>query len=135
MHIFRPHMQVAAKVMDLQLERQNLVMGNLANITTPRYRPRSIEFEKELQQALNQDMRGRMTKTEKNHMPATFDPQGYDANAEQEFQPRYIYGEDRVDLDKEMAVMSKNSMQYNALTTIMQKHFMGVNKVISEGGK
>lgn len=135
MNLMRPHMQVVAKVMDLQLERQNLVMGNLSNITTPRYRPRSIEFEKELQQALNQDMRGRMTKTEQGHMPSQFDAETYKGEAEQEFQPRYIYGEDRVDLDKEMAVMSKNSMQYNALTTIMQKNFMGLNKIISEGGR
>ncbi len=135
MKLMRPHMQVAAKVMDLQLERQNLVMGNLSNITTPRYRPRSIEFEKELQQALNLDMRGRMTKTEQGHMPAQFDPEGYDGKVMQDFQPRYIYGEDRVDLDREMAVMSKNSMQYNALTTVMQRHFTGVSKIISEGGK
>jgi len=135
MRLMQPHMQVTSKVLDLQLERQNLVMANLSNITTPRYRPRKIEFEKELQQALDQDARGRMTKTEQNHLPSQFDAETYEGKAMQEFQPRYVYGEDRVELDKEMAVMNKNAMQYNALTTIMQKNFMSLNKAVSEGGK
>lgn len=135
MKLTRQHIELTAKVMDLQLERQNLVMANLANIATPNYRPREIAFEKELQRALNQDAHGRMTRTDQGHMPAVFDPNSFEGHAGKVFKPRYVYGEDSVNLDKEMASMSKNTLQYNTLTTIMQRHFTGVNKVITEGSK
>ena len=44
-----------------------------------------------------------------------------------------VKGEDSVDLDKEMAKLSKNTLMYNALTTIIKKNFEGMTKVISEG--
>ena len=124
------------KVMDLRLERQNLVMSNLANINIPGYKARSLEFEKELQNAVGSpDMKANMTRTASGHVPGNYDPETYQENVLKEFKPRTIYGADAVDMDKEMATMGKNSLMYNALTTIMQKNFDGIKTAISEGGK
>jgi len=133
--IFEPHLQLSAKVMDLRLERQNIVMGNLANISTPRYRPRRMEFEHELQSALDLDARGKLTRTNANHMPSEFHSDTFEGKALEEFKPRVVYGEDRVNLDKEMSIMQKNILQYKTLGTIMQSGFRGINKVIAEGAK
>lgn len=133
--IFEPHLQLTGKVMDLRLDRQNLVMGNLANISTPRYKPRRMEFEKELQSALGLDERGKMTRTSGEHLPAAFEAGTFKGQALEEFKPRYTYGQDPVDLDKEMAILQKNTLLYNTLATVMQTGFSGLNKVISEGGK
>ncbi|EPR44301.1 flagellar basal-body rod protein FlgB [Desulfovibrio sp. X2] len=135
MELMERYMNVSAKVMDLQLDRQNLVTSNLANIETPRYRPRRIEFEKELQQALNQDMRGRLTRTSPEHMPAAFAPGTFDRPVGEEFQPRYVYGEDRVDLDKEMTILNKNQLEYNTLTTVVQHSFQELSKIVTEGSR
>lgn len=132
--LFGSHINVTAKVMDLQLERQNLVTGNIANVNTPQYRTRRLEFEEKLQNALNQDARGKMTRTNKGHMPAAFDPDGFQGDGIKNFKAREIYGEDQVDLDKEMAAMAKNTMQYNALTMVIKKNFQGMQKVIQQGG-
>jgi len=121
--------------MDLQLERQNLVTGNISNINTPGYRARRLEFEDTLQKAMNQDARGIMTRTQKDHMPAAFSPDGFQGDLIKNFKAREIYGEDSVDLDKEMTAMAKNTMRYNALTMVIKKNFMGMTKVIQEGGK
>jgi len=134
--IYGPNADLIGKVMDLRLERQNLVMSNLANINIPGYKARSLEFEKELQNAVGTaDIRGTMTRTNGKHVPAGFDPNGFEGNVAKEFKPRTIYGADAVDMDKEMSTMAKNSLMYNALTTVMKSNFDSISKIIVEGGK
>ena len=106
--LFEKHIHLTAKVMNLQVERQNVVTGNISNINTPQYRARRLEFEKTLQGALNQDARGKMTRTQKSHMPVAFNPDGFQANEFKAFKAREIYGQDSVDLDKEMTIMAKD---------------------------
>lgn len=133
--LFESHILLTGKVLDMRLARQNVVMSNLANITTPKYKARRLEFEQDLQAALNRDARGKMTRTEGDHMPSVFDAEGFGPDLIKGFKHRVIHGEDNVDLDKEMAVMAKNTMMYNALSTVLQKNFDGLNSVISEGAK
>lgn len=131
--LFRPHLELAAKVMDLQLERQNIISANLANQNTPRYKPRRIEYEQELQKAMGLDARGKMTKTSEGHMPSVFDAKGFQGDFGEEFKPRYVYGEDTVNMDKEVSLLTKNQLQYQTLATVMKKSYSGMSKIISEG--
>ncbi|WP_319468486.1 flagellar basal body rod protein FlgB [uncultured Pseudodesulfovibrio sp.] len=133
--LFGSHINLTAKVLDMRLERQNIVMGNIVNVNTPEYKAQRLEFEQRLQSALNQDARGKMTRTQKGHMPAVFDPEGFQGRGVEKFEARHVYGEDSVDLDKEMTIMTKNGMMYNALTSVIKKNFQGMQKVIMEGGK
>ena len=133
--IFGSHINLTAKVLDLRLERQNLVMGNISNVNTPEYKARRLEFEDKLQSALNQDARGKMTRTQKSHMPVVFSADGFQGDGIKDFKARHVYGEDSVDLDKEMTVLTKNGMMYNALASIIKKNFEGVQRVIQDGGK
>jgi len=133
--LFGRHIQLTGKVMDLRLQRQNIVTGNIANINTPGYKARTIEFEDKLQKALNQDGMGKMTRTSKSHLPSTFSPDGFSGDGLKDFKPREIYGQDSVDLDKEMATNAKNTMMYNALAMIIKKNFTGMGKVIMDGAK
>lgn len=133
--LFGSHINITAKVLDLRLERQNVVTGNIANQNTPNYKVRRLEFEDKLQKALNLDQRGKMTRTEKDHLPATFHANKFQGDGEKEFDPHYVYGEDPVDIDKEMAVLSKNAMMYQALTQVIKKNFSGMEKIIQAGGR
>jgi flagellar basal-body rod protein FlgB len=133
--LFEGHTQLVAKVMDMQLQRQNVTMSNLANVKTPGYRPRTLEFEQELQAALNTDARGKLTRTNEKHLPAAFDPRSFGPEWEKAFKPRIIHGEDRVDLDKEMARMTKTQLQYSALSSVLKSSFEGLRTVIQEGQK
>jgi len=133
--IFGSHIGLTAKVMDLRLERQNLVMGNISNVNTPEYKARRLEFEGKLQSALNQNAHGKMTRTEKNHLPSTFSAAGFQGEGLKDFKPRHVYGEDSVDLDKEMTVMTKNGMMYNALASVIKKNFQGLQRTIQAGAK
>jgi flagellar basal-body rod protein FlgB len=133
--LFEPHMSLCSKVMDLRLKRQNLVIGNITNANTPGYKPRRLDFEAKLQASLDLDAKGTMQRTESGHMPSTFEADGFSPDFEKEFKPRTEHGQDSVDLDKEMAIMSKNSLSYDVLTTIVREGFKGVNKVITQTSK
>ena len=44
--LFETHLNLVGRVMDMQLQRQNVVMSNVANVKTPGYKPLELEFEK-----------------------------------------------------------------------------------------
>ena len=131
--LFSQPMNLVGKVLDLQLQRQNVIAGNIANVETPNYKPRELSFEKELQSALGLDARGEMTRTESSHMPTAFRPDSFGPEWDLAVKPRVVHGEDRVNIDKEMAKHAKNQLQYTALTQVMTKSFEGLNTIIQEG--
>jgi flagellar basal-body rod protein FlgB len=121
--------------MDFRLQRQNVVASNLANINTKDFKPMRLEFEKQIQDALATQSGKHMSTTQPEHMPAKFDAQSSQAEVMDQIRPRKVQGADTVDLDREMAVMAKNTLSYKALATILQKNFEGLKTAISEGGK
>lgn len=123
------------RVLDMQLQRQNVISSNMANVKTPGYTTRTLSFEDELQAALALDVKGKMARTDKKHMPAVFDPEGFGPEWEKAFRPRIVHGEDRVDLDKEMAVMAKTNLHYSALASAIRSRFEGLKQIITEGQK
>lgn len=133
--MFEGDVGLIGRVLDMQLQRQNVVSSNMANVKTPGYKARKLNFEDELQAALGLDARGKMSRTDRKHMPVVFDPQGFGPEWEKSFKPRIIHGEDRVDLDKEMAVMAKTNLHYSALTSVIRSRFEGLKQIITEGQK
>lgn len=133
--LFSSHIQLTGKVLDLRLQRQNLVSSNLANVNTPGYKEKHLEFEEDLQKAMGLDAKGKMTRTSKMHIPTTFDANKFDGDVLSNFEPRVIHGENPVDMDKEMVTMAKNTLYYNALSQIIGKNFQGMNKIIQSGAR
>ena len=133
--LFESHVNLVGKVMNMQLQRQNVVMSNIANLRTPGYRARTLEFEDQLQAALNLDARGKLSRTNEKHIPGGFDVNGFGPEWDKVINPRIIYGEDRVNLDKEMTSMAKASLHYSTLSTVMKHHFEGIRSIITEGQK
>lgn len=133
--LFDADIGLVGKVLDLQLQRQNVVTSNMANIKTPGYKARKVMFEDELQAALGLEAKGKMSRTDQKHMPSSFDANGFSADWGTAFKPRIVHGEDRVDLDKEMALMAKTNLHYSALTTVMRSKFEGLRQIITEGQK
>ena len=134
--IFPTNTDLLGKVMDLRLERQNVVMSNLANQDVPAFKARRLEFENELQSALGLDVKGKLTRTGSGRdIPGAFSATTFQGDLEMGWKPRVVAGLDSVDMDKEMSIMAKNTLMYNALTQITQKNFEGLQKVLTEGGK
>ncbi len=133
--LFHPNVNLVGKVMDMQLQRQNVIMSNIANVNTPNYKPRELEFEEELQKALNLGSQAKVTRTTAGHIPSTFDVNNFSADFDKKFTPKNIHGEDRVNLDDEMVKINKNNLHYTALSQIQKSTFDGVRNIITEGSK
>ena len=133
--LFDSDIGLLGKVLDMQLQRQNVVASNMANVKTPGYRQRKVMFEDELQAALGIDAKGKMSRTDSKHMPVVFDPNGFGPEWQKAFRPRIVHGEDRVNIDKEMSTMAKTNLQYSALTTVIRSKFEGLKQIITEGQK
>ncbi|GAU08799.1 flagellar basal body rod protein FlgB [Desulfoplanes formicivorans] len=133
--LFAQHMNLTEKVLDLRLQRQNVVAANIANIDTPGYKERRLEFEKELQEALQIDPQKRMTRTSSNHLPTPFAFESCQGTLIKELNPQIVQGKDSVDLDKEMSRMAKNTLLYNAMATVLKKSFDGLETTIQEASK
>ena len=133
--MFDKDIHLVGKVLDMQLQRQNVVTSNLANLKTPGYKARKLMFEDELQAALGLDAKGKMSLTSDKHLPTAFNADGFGPELNKAFRPRVVHGEDRVDMDKEMAAMAKTNLHYSALTTIMRSKFEGLKNIITEGQK
>ena len=50
-----PLIDLLGHALDLTAQRQSLVSQNIANLDTPGYHTRDLDFHQELQQALSQD--------------------------------------------------------------------------------
>ena len=131
--LFNTQISLVGRVMDMQLQRQNVIAGNIANVETPHYKPRELTFEKDLQAALGLDARGRLSLTAEGHIPSAFDPDTFGPGWEKKLRPHLIYGEDHVNIDKEMAKHAKNQLQYTALTQVITKQFEGISSIIMDG--
>jgi flagellar basal-body rod protein FlgB len=133
--IFPENLPLLGKALDLHMERQNVVMSNLANLDVPAFKARRFDFEKQLQAALDLDQQGNMTRTQSGHMPVAFSPGGFEGTVNMGWKPRVVAGLDSVNMDTEMNIMAKNTLMYNALTDITKSDFTGIQKVVTEGGK
>ena len=122
--------------MNIRSEIQNVISSNISNINTPGYKCKSINFQNELNRIINKEETIDLTTTNKKHFkikPEKID--GYTPMVKT--CKNNIYGNDKnnVDLDKEMAKMSKNHLLYNADSQIIGKEFKILRDVIIQGGK
>lgn len=115
------------KALDYRSIRQDLIASNIANVDTPFYRPRDIDFEhylaKEKQRIFyhQQSQELPMAQTSKRHLKG----KEMDSNsAVFFFRDGHLARNDgnSVDLDVETSEMGKNSVMYQALTAALKKH-------------
>lgn len=117
---------VVYKALDYRSLRQDLISSNIANISTPFYRPRDVDFEemlsKEAAKVLHKgpDMTLHLAQTSKSHLKSNL------LNNDKGtlfFRDGHLARNDgnSVDLDVETSEMSKNGIMYQALISALKK--------------
>ena len=121
--LFDTSTRVLEKSMDMYLTRHNVIADNIANAETPFYKSREVNFESELQRAVASEEQGLAGVEIESVRPQI----RQDADTE--------LGQDlnTVDMDKEMARMTKNDVQYSAATQRISKKFALLKYAISGG--
>ncbi|WP_104740311.1 flagellar basal body rod protein FlgB [Helicobacter bizzozeronii] len=123
------------EAMDYRSLRQDLIASNIANVDTPFYRPKDLDFETLLAHKKaevfdhQKDQHLELAVTNKRHL----EPKDYEDNkATIFFRDGHLAKNDgnSVDLDIETSEMGKNSTMYLALTTALKKHRGIVNYAI-----
>jgi flagellar basal-body rod protein FlgB len=105
---------------------QEVISGNLANINTPGYVAKDVSFERILQDSLN-DQTLRMRTSDDGHVDPTSPTDAIRSPDVVETGP--------VDLDHEMMKLTKNSIEYQFIATMLNKKFSLLRQAIGEGGQ
>ncbi|BDQ29148.1 flagellar basal body rod protein FlgB [Helicobacter ailurogastricus] len=123
------------EAMDYRSLRQDLIASNVANVDTPFYRPKDVDFESVLAEKKaevfdhKQDKVLELAVTDARHLEPNLDES---KKATLFFRDGHLAKNDgnSVDLDIETSEMGKNSTMYLALTTALKKHRGIVNYAI-----
>ena len=117
--------------------RHEVLSANIANADTPGYRPRDLDFKSLMQSALEakDDDPGPSNRRADPLSPSAQDLQSM------VYEPEYPdnrHGEERLDgnsvsLDRQMALMTENSLSYEASLTLLSRALAGLRYAIGEG--
>lgn len=119
-----------AKALDLISMRHELIASNIANQDTPNYKPKDINFKKELENFLSAQESKNLYLTDPHHLTNIPDKgknveiivgdgsNGYDNNS--------------VDPESEMAKMTTNTILYDTASHIISNKFKMLRYVIQE---
>ncbi|MBL0686448.1 MAG: flagellar basal body rod protein FlgB [Sulfurospirillum sp.] len=121
--------------------RQDMIAGNIANIDTPFYKSRDIDFESALIEKTklmyeNKETKElKMAQTDDKHMSAI---KGFDSLKSTIYlRDGHMARNDAntVDLDVETTELGKNSIMFNALTAALKKNSQIFKSVLDASGK
>ncbi|MGE4282503.1 MAG: flagellar basal body rod protein FlgB [Clostridia bacterium] len=126
---------IMEKALDASWMRNEAIASNLANVDTPGYKRQTVEFESFLSEAMGKKFEG--YRTNEKHIPIGKRKAGdvsmeirQDSKASQ-----MRIDKNNVDIDVEMALLSKNNIYYNAVIQQLTKQFSGIKSTIASGGR
>lgn len=122
--------------------RQDLVSSNIANIDTPFYKARDVDFEsaliaktKEIYGTNNASTKLEMAQTDGAHLNGTTDFDNSKATVYLRDGQMARNDGNTVDLDVESSELGKNAMMFNALSSALQKDGLIFKSVIEYSAK
>ena len=113
------YINVLEKAADASWTRNSLISNNIANVDTPGYKRKDINFESILQAELSGEKSLYQAVKSANEELSTLDPQVYTDNASLS----YRLDGNNVDIDTEEAELASEQIKYQALTTSISKEF------------
>jgi flagellar basal-body rod protein FlgB len=113
-----PNLVLLQKYLDISSMRQTLVATNLANVDTPGYHTRDIDFRLELQRAMAGESEDGMS-------PFVIPVRGLLARPDG----------NNVNVDRESMLLAETQLQFKAATTILKTEFAEISTAIKEGGQ
>ena len=116
------------KYMDLASLRHRLISGNVANASTPGYRSKDIDFQKEFERATSQTSHIAGTVTDAQHIPL-----GQSQDRDPKINETKVTSDNlnSVDIDGEVSNMAQNELRYTIGARLLQKKFDGLRKAIT----
>lgn len=121
------YINVLDKAADAANLRNELITNNLANVSTPGYKRKDINFEAILQAELGGEKSLYQAVKSANEDLSTLDPQVYTDNASLS----YRLDGNNVDVATEEAYLAENQIKYRVLVDLMNQEFSRYTTVLS----
>jgi flagellar basal-body rod protein FlgB len=115
--ISTPNMNLLEKVLDVTAQRQQLVVANMANVDTPGYQTKDIDFHSELQRAAADGPA--------NFLPVVRSVHGLLARPDG----------NNVSMDREGLLLAETQMQFGLGVQLLRHEFQNLLSAINEGSK
>lgn len=126
-----PLMYMLEKKLEASALRQKVIANNIANVDTPGFKTSHVEFENILQQAMNNKESPPLRKTDPRHIDPSMKVQTVQARVVIDNTTSLRNDGNNVDIDKEMADLAKNGIDYQAISQILGQKYSGKIKLIS----
>ena len=120
------------RAIDIAHQRNSYITSNISNVDTPNYKPKEIDFEQALSQALQPQRGFALVRTNSRHIDQGIHEPGGVEPFEDEGEWN---GFNWVDLDKEMTRLIENNLRYRAATETLLRKIAVLKEVIKEGGR
>ena len=123
------YVNILDKAADAANLRNELLTNNIANVSTPNYKRKDLDFESVLQGELAGEKNLSKAVKKANQNLETLDAQVYTDNASLS----YPLDGNNVDINTEEARLAENQIKYQALVDLMNQEFARYNTVLSSG--
>jgi flagellar basal-body rod protein FlgB len=142
MKLFDATLSRLERALDVRLVRHNVLAGNLANVDTPGYRPRDVDFAAAMAAVPQEGVAGTSATqlTQAGHMNAAVGTGvggasggGGDVPISERGGEAPTLDGNRVDLDRTMAELATNGMQYGAGARVASKKLAILRYVVGDG--
>ncbi|NLM46515.1 MAG: flagellar basal body rod protein FlgB [Firmicutes bacterium] len=117
------------QTLDMAAEKQRVYAHNLANVNTPRFKRQEVVFAEELKRA---GAKLPLARTHKNHLSGR-QPEEIAYRVVKDTSSTMRTDGNNVDVDREMALLAMNQLQFNAAADVLNRRFSLLRYVITEG--
>ncbi len=118
--------------LDTYALRQRTISKNIANATSPHYRPEAVKFEEFFH---DPEVVTKGERTDNYHIPfGKPDEKAIKGEVEGEDVPRpeiYFSGETHVNIDKEMSKLAQNQIRFRFTSNMVNRYFQGLGQSIT----
>lgn len=120
------------KNLNLRLQNQQIIAGNVANAQTPGYSAKRLEFQDALRQAADSSGHNMAVTNPRHISPSGGSIETVQGQIKEVKNNQGIGDGNSVDVDQEMLLMVKNQLMYEASVQLLNKK-MGIIKYVVQG--
>lgn len=120
------------KALGVAHQRHSLISSNISHLDTPRYKPKEIDFESALKQAMSPGPKASLARTDSRHLGTVKEGAAEVDVREEEDEWN---GFNWVNIDREMTRLVENDLMYRTASEILMRKIALLREIIREGGR
>ncbi|ABZ84774.1 flagellar basal-body rod protein flgb, putative [Heliomicrobium modesticaldum Ice1] len=126
-----PILRSLEKGLDAASTRHQVIADNLANVDTPGYKRKEVQFEDELAAVIDREASGMTGKrSDPRHIPLNGGIGDLSVRVVTQESESFRNDGNNVDVDREMALLAKNSLWYNGMINTISHKLSGIKNVL-----